>query len=170
MERKVFSELLLLTAFSCMACDGEIDRREVLLIKELDKGNSYFSYENIEAKINELISEINKKGKVFISEYFQTIKNASLSEKEELAILEIAYKTIIADERTKYSEIKFFKIIRSKLKVSKKIILQNLPEIDEDYLEQDIIIDNYTERLKEEYFGMHILTDFDLINIEKPFN
>jgi len=37
METINFDRLLLKTAFSCMACDGDIDKREIKLIKRLHK-------------------------------------------------------------------------------------------------------------------------------------
>jgi len=57
-----------------------------------------------------------------------------------------------------YSEIKFFKIIRSNLKiVSDEILLENIDGIDENYLAQDICFDYF--QIYEDYFDSIILSN-----------
>jgi uncharacterized membrane protein YebE (DUF533 family) len=44
MAQIAFNELLLQTAFSCMASDGDIDQSEVQLIKALEQGEKLFGF------------------------------------------------------------------------------------------------------------------------------
>ena len=77
-------------------------------------------------------------------------------------MVEVAIDTIKADNKVEYSEIKFFKVIRSKLKIDNESILEKHPDF-EDYLEQDIISDSYLSRLQDDFFDTHISNEFELI-------
>ena len=163
METVNFDKLLLKTAFSCMACDGDIDKREVKLIKKLHKENKTFGEIDINPELDTLLLAINQDGRQFLIDYFKELKLTELSEQEELKIIEVAINTIKADEKVEYSEIKFFKVIRSKLKIDNEPILEKHPDFEE-YLEQDIISESYLARLKEDFFDTHISNEFELIS------
>ena len=140
METLHFNKLLLKTAFSCMACDGDIDKREVKLIKQLQKERKTFGEIDINTELDTLLLAINKDGHQFLKGYFNELTNTELTEANELKLIEVAIDTIKEDEKVEYSEIKFFKVIRSKLKIDNEPILEKHPDF-EDYLEQDIITD-----------------------------
>lgn len=163
MDTKQFNKLLLKTAFSCMACDGDIDKREVKLIKQLQKEHKTFGEIDINAELDTLLLAINKDGQQFLKAYFNELTSAELTEANELKLIEVAIDTIKADEKVEYSEIKFFKVIRSKLKIDNEPILEKHPDF-EDYLEQDIITDSYLSRLQDDFFDTHIANEFDLIS------
>lgn len=163
METIQFNKLLLKTAFSCMACDGDIDKREVKLIKRLHKENKTFGEIDINKELDSLLLSINKDGHQFLKEYFVELTTAKLSEVKELRLIKVAIDTIKADEKVEYSEIKFFKVIRSKLEIDNEAILEKHPDF-EDYLEQDIISDSYLSRLQDDFFDTHISNEFELIS------
>lgn len=163
MDALNFNKLLLKTAFSCMACDGDIDKREVKLIKKLHKENKTFGELDINSELDTLLLAINKDGQQFLKDYFSELKSSNLTESDELKLIEVAIDTIKADEKVEYSEIKFFKVIRSKLKIDNEPILKKHPDF-EDYLEQDIISESYLSRLQDDFFDTHISNEFELIN------
>jgi len=169
MAQQAFNELLLQTAFSCMASDGDIDQSEVQLIKSLEKGEKLFGFENIENELNRLVQDINKNGHAFLREYLHRLSQGNLTEEQEIEIVRTSVKTIKADNDEKYSEIKFFKIIRSKLSVSNDRLIEVLPEFDnleEDYLQQDIISESYIEKLTADYFDKHDIPEFAPIELD----
>lgn len=137
MENK---ELLLKTAFCCMACDGNIAQEEVSLIKDIADNSNLFEGIDIEENLNEYVEEINQKGKDFLTHFLSEIKDASLNEADELEIIKIAIRTIEADNNIEYSEIKFFKKIREQLRISDGKIERAFPENEnlEMYLLPDI--------------------------------
>jgi len=139
METLHLNKLLLKTAFSFMAYDGDIDKREVKLIKQLQKERKTFGEIDINAELDTLLLAINEDGQQFLKDYFNEISTTELTEANELKLIDVAIDTIKADDKVEYSEIKFFKVIRSKLKIDNKPILEKHPDF-EDYLEQDIII------------------------------
>lgn len=164
METLHLNKLLLKTAFSCMACDGDIDKREVKLIKKLHKENNTFGEIDINAELDTLLLTINKDGQQFLKEYFKELTEAELTEDNELEIIRVAIDTIKADEKVEYSEIKFFKVIRSKLKIGNELILEKNPEFEE-YLEQDIISESYLSKLQDDFFDTQVLPKFELISV-----
>ena len=163
MEKLQFNNLLLKTAFSCMACDGDIDKREIKLIKDLHKEKKAFGDLDVNIEMDNLLIAINKDGHRFMRDYFDELTTSELTEANELNLIEVAIDTIKADEKVEYSEIKFFKVIRSKLKIDNEPILEKHPDFEE-YLEQDIITDSYLAKLQDDFFDTHISNEFELIS------
>lgn len=164
MDTITFDKLLLKTAFCCMAADGNIDDREISLIKSMCEKSPLFNNFNFQEEINLLVGKINSGGKSFIQYYFDLLKQAELTEQEELNLIDFAIQTFNANDQVVYSEIKFFKNIRHRLKVSDEKILEHFPEI-EMYLEQDIITDGFIDKITSQYFEASELPQFDLINL-----
>lgn len=161
MKKINFKNLLLKTAFACMACDGDIDKREVKLIKKLHKEKKTFGEIDFNSDMDNLLIAINKDGHQFLKDYFNELTSSSLTQANELKLVEVAIDTIKADDKVEYSEIKFFKVIRSKLKITNQTILDKHPDF-EDYLEQDIINESYLSRLQEDFFNTHTSDKFEL--------
>jgi len=166
MDTTTFDKLLLDTAFCCMAADGNIDKREIALIKTLCEKSSLFENLDFQSEINQLINKINESGKQFIQHYFDALKQSQLTEKEELTLIDFAIQTINADEQIEYPEIKFFKNIRHRLKVSDEIILVHFLDIGQ-YLEQDIITESFIDKITSQYFDTAELSKFELITETK---
>ncbi len=156
MEQVRFNKLLLKTAFSCMACDGDIDKREIILIKKIHQENKFFGEVDISQELENLLFEINRDGQKFLKSYFDELALIELNEEDELKLIQVAIYTIKADEKVEYSEIKFFKVIRSLLDISNESILAIHPDFGE-YLEQDIVSDSYLSKLQNNFFDNQIL-------------
>jgi NAD-dependent DNA ligase len=63
----------------------------------------------------------------------------NLSTEEQMKIIDFAIQTIYADNKIEYSEVKFFKKIRSRLSLTDEQILVKYPDL-EDFLLPDINI------------------------------
>lgn len=167
METISFDKLLLKTAFCCMASDGNIDKREVELIRKMCYNSHLFSDFDFGKEIKSLLNKINERGVEFIQHYFDLLNNSNLSQQEELTIIEFAINTINADDVVEYSEVKFFKAIRRCLNISDELILEVFPELD-SYLEEDIdteselnkLVSNYLKSIELPIF--EIIKDFDI--------
>ncbi len=146
-----------------MACDGDIDKREVVLIKSMHQEKKIFGEIDITQELENLLLEINRDGHKFLKSYFNELTSTELSEQDELKLIEVAIDTINADDKVEYSEVKFFKVIRSKLKIDNEPILAKHPDF-EDYLEHDIISESYLARLQDDFFDTNTLSEFKLIN------
>lgn len=145
-----------------MASDGNIDKREIALIKSMCKKFPALKELNFQEEINQFVIEINKSSKEFIKNYFELLKNADLTEQEEIILIDFAIQTIKADEQIEYSEIKFFKVIRHNLKISNEKILAAFPDI-EQFLEEDIITESFLEKITKQYLEIAELPQFELI-------
>ncbi len=165
MNAITFDKLLLQSAFCCMAADGNIDEREISLIRLMCEKSPLFTNLNFQEEINQLVGKINADGKAFIQHYLDLLKQTELSEQEELTLIDFAIQTILADEQIEYAEIKFFKNIRHRLKVSDETILEHFPDI-EQFLEEDIITDSFLDKITSQYFETMELPQFDLISID----
>ena len=131
------SEIYLLTAFVCSACDGDIAPREIALLKDWSDKSELFGDIDVEAKLNEYVESINKHGNRFIKEFLLVLASNDFTEEEQLQIIRVAIEMIEADGLILYSEVKFFKKLRSYLSISDDAILNVLPD-KEDYLLPDI--------------------------------
>lgn len=165
MDTISFDKLLLKSAFCCMASDGHIDNREIAFIKSMCEQSPLFKDFNFQEEINSLVNKINTRGKEFISYYFDLLEKSSLTEKEELTLIDFSIQTIKADEQIEYSEIKFFKNIRHRLKISDENILAVFPEI-EQFLEEDIVTESFLDKITNQYLEMAEFPQFQLINID----
>lgn len=155
------NELLLRTAFACMSCDGDIATEEVEMIKQMATDKHLFGDIDIDKELNDLVNEINLKGKGFLKQYLACFAELSLTEDQELNVADVAVQTIRSDKKIEYSEIKFFKILRSNLKiVSDEMLLEKIEGIDENYLAQDIRADYL--QLYDDYFNTIELPTFNI--------
>lgn len=152
-----------------MASDGNIDKREIALIKSMCENSPIFVEFNFKKEINELVKKINTSGKEFLSYYFDLLKESKLTEDQELTLIDFAVQTIKADELIEYSEIKFFKVIRNNLKIKDEMILAVNPDI-EYWLEEDISTESKLDKLMKQYFDSAELPQFDLITIFENYN
>lgn len=149
-----------------MASDGHIDDREIALIKSMCEKSPLFKDFNFRDEINQLVKKINDRGKEFIEYYFDLLHKAELTEQEELTLIDFAIQTIKADEQVEYSEIKFFKNIRHRLKISDDNILKVYPDI-EMFLEEDIVTESFLDKITSQYLEAAVLPQFELISIDK---
>lgn len=163
MEKSTFEQLLLKTAFSFMACDGDIDPSEVDLIRTMANEKNMFGEIDVNEAMNRMVKEINELGGQFLRNFFTELTAAELTEPEQLQLVEVAIDTIYADNKVEYSEIKFFKIVKSKLTLDADDIMDHMAHIEdiEDFVEQDIISPSYIANLTEDYLGSFGTNQFD---------
>ncbi len=131
------AEIYLKTIFCCMACDGNIAPEEIELVRSLAAELPVLGTLDVENLLNTYVSAINREGTVFLREYLDDLSRENLTPEEELQIVDLAIRMIEADERVEYSEVKFFKKIRSRLSLSDEEILARHPD-KEDFLLPDI--------------------------------
>jgi len=169
METLSFKELIFRTAFCCMACDGDIDPREIVTIKSICEKLPLFENFNIQTEANILINKLNEQGKEFILSFFKLLEKTSLTEEEELNLIDIAQKVCWADEILNYSEIKFFKNIRHRLKVKDEKILERFSEVEdiERFLEKEIETESLLDKITNQYLDIAKLSKFEVIQVDK---
>lgn len=131
------NELYLKTVFCCMACDGDIAKEEVSLLRNVTNGSELFSGLDVQSFVNGYVNMINKERITFLSNYLKEVADTVLSDEQALTLVKLAIDTIEADNNIEYSEVRFFKKIRKRLSISDEKILEAMPD-KEDYLLPDI--------------------------------
>ena len=132
------NELYLKTIFCCMACDGDIAKEELARVKKIATEQSCFEEISVETTLNKYVADINEMGATFLTDYLKELSTAELSVKQEICLVDFAVQTIVADEKIEYSEVKFFKKIRSCLSLTDEQILEQQDVDIEDWLLPDI--------------------------------
>lgn len=144
MDNTEFKKLLFKVAFCTMACDGDIDDREIEEIKIMEETTSFFHSIDLSKELKYLLKALDKKGRKIVEDLFKDLANYELNTIQELIILEVALRIINADERIDENEIKFIHFLRSKLKVHDETIHDRFGAVDilhtNDY-SQNIISD-----------------------------
>lgn len=166
MNEHEIKKLLLKTAFACMACDGTIDKREIDIVCKITHEENLFEPFELQTELNSLIDELNQNSNMFITNYFNQLSKANLSDEYQLLVLNNAITTIRADEVIDYHEIKFFKAIRKQLTISDKQILMDYPDVEE-YLEQDIVYCSFEDQIKTLFFNTDDTTLFAKIDLSQ---
>lgn len=130
-------DLFLKTVFACMACDGDIASEEIQLLRELISNTDLFKDLDVEVTLKKYVDSINQDGVSFLNQFLSDVSGEELTKEEEMCLVDLAFKTIEADTRIEYSEVKFFKKIRVRLSLTDEEILAKYPD-KEDYLLPDI--------------------------------
>lgn len=166
MTQSEFPRLLLKTVFSFMTCDGHIAAKEVAFIKAMAKEKKELVGLDIDKELNQMVDLVNLKGLDFFDDYFKKIKNTTLTEEQEILLLESAIQTITADDKVKKEEINFLKILRTALKSPDQKILDKFPKIGKDFIHKDALTDIYIKELYSNYFKQKTLPTFDLSQVQ----
>ena len=150
MDKINFNDLLIKTAFCFMASDGNIDNREIQIIEDLCSANSSFEEINVRLSIQKLLELIKNDSENFMSDYFKSIENLTLSPNQESVFVDFALNTILADDEIHYSEIKLLKKISKLLSLNIEEIIKKFPDF-EMYLGDDIATDGTQENLSKDF-------------------
>ncbi len=129
-------DIKLATAFAFMACDGNISQEEVAALSE-KFGNG------TDGQLQEMVADLNARGKEYILDFLRGLEDAGLGKEEAMELLKIGVDTIFADNNVEYSEIKFFRLVRSKFEtVSDEEILASDSRVEDFWLEKDLTAEN----------------------------
>lgn len=130
-------DLLFKTIFACMSCDGDIAPEEIDLLRELIEKTDMFKDLDVEVLLKGYIDSINQNGVSFLRQYLSEVAETEMTKEEQLSLVDLAIRTIEADNRIEYSEVKFFKKIRVRLSLTDEEILTRHPD-KEEFLLPDI--------------------------------
>ena len=129
MELPEFKELLLKIAVCAIACDGDIDDREIKALHEIEKKSSYFSALDLSETLNKSLKECSSDLIIFKNKVFETLETNTLNIVQELTALEISLRIIAADEIEEEREKDFINDLRSHLKLEDFLIAQRFGDI-----------------------------------------
>ena len=128
MNTDKFQQFLLKSAVTRMACDGDIDKEEVAEIENMAENEIYFLGFNIEEPLAKGIDYIKSNGKTAVKEYLDELTKFHLNDQQELLLIEVLLRTIMADSKVEDNEVKLLQLVISKLSVDQETLIMNFPK------------------------------------------
>ncbi|HNK25380.1 MAG TPA: tellurite resistance TerB family protein [Saprospiraceae bacterium] len=128
MKSNDFQDFLFKSAVMVMSCDGEIAQSEIDELENIISNEIYLLGYNHHEPLKSHIDEIRTNGKDAINKFLEELSRTDLSQKQELILIEVLIKMIEADSIIQPSEIKFFQLIKSKLKTSEESLIIHFPK------------------------------------------
>jgi len=138
MDKIKFKEVLMNIAVCAIACDGDIDDREIEALKKIEKETPYFSGVDLSNKLDKSLNQCLRDIEKFKENIFKKLKKIDLNIVQELMILEISLRIISADEIELEVEKDFIKDLRKYLKIEDFLIYERFGDIS--YLKEKIEI------------------------------
>ena len=129
MELSKFKELLLKVAVCAIACDDDIDDREIKALHEIEKNSPYFSTLDLSETLDNSLEACSKDLHTFKKNVFDLLEANTLNVVQELTILEISLRIIAADEIEEDSERAFINDLRVHLELDDFLIEQRFGDI-----------------------------------------
>jgi len=129
MKTSNFKEILLNVAVCAIACDGDIDEREINALKKIEKDSRYFSAVDLSEVLEKSLKNCMKNIEKYKNGVYSMLKKANLNLVQELTILEISLRIIAADEKELDSEKEFINALRAHLDIEDFLIHERFGEI-----------------------------------------
>lgn len=128
MKSNEFQDFLFKSAVMVMSCDGEIAQSEIDELENIISNEIYLLGYKHHEPLKLHIDEIRTNGKDAINKFLEELSRTDLSPKQELILVEVLIKMIEADSIIQPSEIKFFQLVKSKLKTSEESLIIHFPK------------------------------------------
>lgn len=129
MELLKFKELLIDIAVCAIACDGDIDDREINALHKIEKDSPYFSSADLSKNLDKSLEACKKDFNLFKGNVYNALENSNLNIVQELTVLEISLRIIAADEIEEDTEKAFINELRTYLKLEDFLIAQRFGDI-----------------------------------------
>jgi hypothetical protein len=130
METSNYKNILLETAVCAIACDGDIDKREIEALKNIEQKSPYFSAEDLSLTLERSLKKCSSDIIKYQKSVFSKIKKEKLNLLQELTLMEISLRIIAADDIEEDSEKKFVITLRKCLGISDLILFQRFGKIE----------------------------------------
>jgi len=130
MDKIKFKELLMNISICAIACDGDIDEREIEALKNIEKNTPYFSgidlSKKLESSLKNCLTDLDK----FQNDIFNKLESAKLNIVQELMILEISMRIISADQIELEIEKEYINNLRKYLQIDDFLINERFGDIE----------------------------------------
>ncbi len=150
MRNQEFQELLFKSAVYAIACDGQIDEDEVVVIREMTQNEIYFQGFDFEEPLTNHIKYLKEKKVDAINEYISELSNSNLNSNQELLLIEVLIRAIESDNQVVSNEILFLQMIIAKLKTNIGTIISKFPKHIKYF------IDNHNNQSLKEFTNHHL--------------
>jgi len=164
MDSTEFKKLLFEVACCAVACDYDIDEREIRELRNIDKSTTYFKDIDLSKQLDNFLANFKGNEAEIINGLIEKIRDVSMSPVEELLVMEIVLRLIYADLRIDEKEIDFLKSIRLALSISDEIMTDRFGEIDILIKDRKIV-----KQVDEKVVNKHNYDSADLNSLENVY-
>jgi len=133
MKNTDFKPFLFKSAVMAMACDGDIAEAEISEIRNIVANEIYFMGYDFEESLKSNTENIKANSKNAINQYLQEIVTSDLNDHQEILLIEVLLRMMLADGKIDESELKFLHMAKSKLKTDEQTLIVKFPH-QIDYL------------------------------------
>ena len=130
MEKSKFKKLLFNIACSTMACDFDIDEREIEEIKDLADKTTYFDGLNLGNSLDLFVKKFKDNPHNTLDESINSLNEEDMDPVQEMLILEVVLRVVYADTKVDPKEVEFVKKVRSVLAIEDNVIADRFGKID----------------------------------------
>lgn len=165
MDSTQFKKLLFEVACCAVACDYDIDEREIRELQYIDKSTTYFKDIDLSIQLDNFLADLKGNEAETIDALLEKIGNASMTPVQELLVMEIVLRLIYADLKIDEREIDYLKSIRLALSISDEVITDRFGKIDILIKEQKIATPTDEKVVEKKGFNTS-----DLNNLENLYS
>ena len=162
MDKIKFKKLLFDIACSTMACDYDIDDREIQELKNISESTNYFKGVDLSKRLENFKSKFNENAEETINDFTRKLEGSFLNPVQEMLLLEIVLRIVYADTKIDPHEVEFVNKVRSFLSISDELIKDRFGVID-FLINKQIDIAETKEKQKES------LSSTDMENLENLY-
>lgn len=130
MDKTKFKRLLFDTACSAMACDYDIDEREIQELKRIAEKTTYFDGVDLSKRLDTFVRNFKDNPQGTLDQCINVLNEATLDLVQEMLVLEVVLRIVYADTRIDPNEVEFVNRVRSFLAINDEILIERFGEID----------------------------------------
>lgn len=138
MRTSDFQPLLLRTAVTALACDGNIDQSEVDAVKQMAENEVYFLGYEYQQPFDVFLGTMKARGRDTVEEYLSELKQAPLNERQKLLVVEVLIRVMDADEQWAQNEKAFLHMAVRQMQLSLEALIESFPK------HADILCDDHS--------------------------
>ncbi len=122
MENTEFSKLLLRIAFASTVVDGEIDNREIDIIRNLQKEDFYLKEFDLNDELDQIQRDASQNPSDYSNNILKQTYNLDLTPSQKLIMINLAIAVVRADNVMQEQEIVFIKNLILNLQIPDSIV------------------------------------------------
>lgn len=124
-----FQCLLLKSAVSAMACDGEIAQAELEELQDIASNEVYFLGFDFDALLEHLLTLHDRDGAAFVNDYLTALDDSTITARQKVLVMEVVLRIISSDRKIEDSEVHFLNAVQRRLKLDNSDLAERFPRM-----------------------------------------
>ena len=148
MRTSDFQPLLLRTAVTALACDGNVDQSEVDAVKQMAENEIYFLGYEYQQPFDVFLGTIKTKGRVAVEEYLSELQQAPLNERQKLLVVEVLIRVMDADDQWAKNEKAFLHMAIGQMQIPLEDLIAGFPK------HADVLSNDHSVSFDDSFHGV----------------